>query len=156
MARRKTPAPAGTAKKRPKLPKVKPHEERKKYTPTPELEASVERMSAYRVPYEVQAAFLGICNKTLKKYYSKQLKIGPFKAVANVANNVVNIASDPNRSDTIAAARLFFKHLAPTELYAEMTKHGIDGDIGVTEEPDYSGWSVEDLRALDDLLQRNQ
>jgi len=71
-----------------------PHE------PTEKSRAQVEQAAGLGLPHDQIGALIGICDKTLRKYYEKELALGKATASAKVAKTLFNKAIN---GDTTAA-----------------------------------------------------
>jgi hypothetical protein len=66
---------------------------RQPHKPTAETRAQVSSLASFGVVHDDIAAFLGISDVTLRKYYAKQLKIAAINANHDVGNYLFHLAS---------------------------------------------------------------
>ncbi len=67
---------------------------RKKLKPTEEQRRRVKSMAAYGTPPHDIARYLGVSEKTLLKYYGKEIFQGPLEANAKVGQSLYEMATD--------------------------------------------------------------
>lgn len=96
-----------------------------------------EQMSGLGLPHEQIAAIIGIDDKTLRKYYQPQLKIGKAKASVQVAKTLFEKAISGDTTSCIwwTKAQMGWKEKSQLE------HSGIDG------KPIESKWTVEFVNA---------
>jgi len=67
---------------------------RKKLKPTEEQRLHVKSMAAFGTPSHDIARYLGVSEKTLLKYYGKEIFRGPLEANAKVGQSLLKMATD--------------------------------------------------------------
>jgi hypothetical protein len=74
---------------------------RRAHQPTEKTRAEVETYAGVGLPHDQIGALLGIDDKTVRKYYRVELKLGEAKATANVAKTLYKQATNGNTAAAI-------------------------------------------------------
>lgn len=81
---------------------------RRPYDPSDETRVRVQRMVSYGIKHDVIADILGISDKTLRKYFAHEIRVGLGSIVEEVANSLVEKAKS-DRPDAVNAAKFFLQ-----------------------------------------------
>jgi hypothetical protein len=71
------------------------------FKPTDEQRKHVEQLSAFGIPQEAMCDMLGITDKTLRKHFKRELRIGGPKANAKVAGSLFKKAMSGDTASAI-------------------------------------------------------
>jgi hypothetical protein len=107
-----------------------PHE------PTDQTRRVAEQMSGLGLPHEQIGAIIGIDDKTLRKYYTQELRIGKAKSSSNVAKTLYEkaIAGDTTACIWWTKAQMSWSEKTKTEhsgtvAFSDMTTEELDRRI---------------------------
>lgn len=79
---------------------------RPSYEPTDKDRKTVQLMAAFKIPQDMIAEAMNIAPHTLRKHFSRELKIGTTVMVARVAQSLLEVATMPEHtSQKVSAAK---------------------------------------------------
>ena len=98
---------------------------------------------------------LGVTDDTINKHYAKEIEVGRHSMTANVANNLYNIATDPEHKSTAAAAIFWLKAQGGWRETVRTEVTGADGGaLQIESSPiDSRALSHDQRQALREILE---
>lgn len=91
-------------------PKPKPKPKgRPAHKPTDVFRKQVTNFKGMGMTHDQISKMMGISDETLRKYYDHELNVADAKMNVNVANNLYNMATDPDHKNSITAAIFWLK-----------------------------------------------
>jgi hypothetical protein len=128
---------------------------RKPHEPTEKDRKQVSVMAGIGLTHDQIADVMGISDETLRKYYSKELKISASVMTAQVANNLYSIATSKGQG-SVSAAIFWMKTRGGWREKDRIEVTGKDGEpIQIQSVPINTDEMDEDeLAVLDSILSR--
>lgn len=96
--------------------------------------AIIERCRANGLNINQTASIARVGVETIKKYYKEEWDIGTASVVVRIASNMVNIATDPNHKQSVAAGKYMLSRLAP-DVFSERKQIQMLGADGQPVDP---------------------
>ena len=96
--------------------------------------AMIERCRAVGLSMAQTATIMRVSNNTIKKYYNEDWHVGTSNLIANIAQNMAVIATDPNHKQAVAAGKFMLATLAP-DVFSQRRQIQMLGADGMPVDP---------------------
>lgn len=125
------------------------------HVPTDETRRQVSLCMSMGLTQQQIGLILGITDDTIRKHYRKELEVGKQSMSMNVANNLYNIATDPDHKNAATAAIFWMKAQGGWHETVRTELTGADGGaLKVESSPiDSKALSYEQRQALREILE---
>lgn len=125
------------------------------HIPTEDTRRQVSVCMTLGLTHHQIGMLLGVTDDTIRKHYKKEIEVGKAGMTINVANNLYNIATDPDHKNAATAAIFWMKAQGGWRETVRTEVTGADGGaLQVESSPiDSKALSYEQRQALREILE---